>query len=65
MARRSTEHEENRYREELIELYSRQNKSIGEIGKILNLGESSIFQRLKRAGLSKSYKRYMYTIRIY
>ena len=46
MARRWTTAEENKYRNELLQLYVRQNKTIGEIGNLLHLSESSIYKRL-------------------
>ena len=48
MARRWTIKEENEKRKELASLYESQNKTIGEIGKILGFAESSIFDRLQR-----------------
>ena len=48
MPQRWTIKEENRKREELLDLYVNQNKAIGEIGKILSIGESTVFDRLKR-----------------
>lgn len=57
MARRWTIEEENEKRRELIELYERQNKTIGEIGKILGIAESSVFDRMKRLGISSRPER--------
>ena len=54
MARRWTTAEENKYREELYELYVRQNKTIGEIAEVLHLSESSVFKRLGRLKIPSS-----------
>ena len=51
MASRWTTAEENRYREELYELYVRQNKTIGEIGNLLGRHEKTIYDRLLRLGI--------------
>lgn len=51
MARRWTIKEENEKRKELIGFYVNQNKTIGEIGKILGLAEGSVFDRLKRLNI--------------
>jgi len=48
MARRWTNEEEKARREELVELYVNKNKTIGEIGKILGIAESTVFDRLRR-----------------
>lgn len=48
MARRWTVEEENFYREELLELYVRQNKTISEVGAILSISPKTAFDRLKR-----------------
>jgi DNA-binding transcriptional regulator WhiA len=52
MARRWTNEEENLYRKELIQLYILENKSIREVGVILDIKESTVFDRLKRLGIS-------------
>ncbi len=51
MARRWTTEEESEKRNELTELYINQNKAIGEIGKILGIAESSVFDRMKRLNI--------------
>lgn len=51
MARRWTIEEENKKRSELIDLYINQNKTIGEVGELLGIKESSVFDRLKRLNL--------------
>jgi DNA-binding transcriptional regulator WhiA len=49
MARRFTVEEENKYREELYELYVVQNRTISEIADILKLGSfQTVYDRLKR-----------------
>ncbi len=57
MANRWTPEEERTYRDELAELYIAQNKTIGEIGKILCLNPSSVYDRLKRLGIPSSPER--------
>lgn len=56
MARRWTIGEEKQYRKELQELYTRQNKTIREIGFILNVSEQGVFQRLRRLGIETKRK---------
>lgn len=51
MARKWTKEEESEKRKELIELYTRQNKTISEIGSFLGVGESTIFDRMKRLNI--------------
>lgn len=51
MARRWTTEEESLYRNELIELYVHQNKTIGEIGKTIGLGQGTVFKRMQRLGV--------------
>ncbi len=51
MARRWTTGEESNKYKELFQLYITENKSIGKIGKILNLKENSIYDRLLRLGI--------------
>jgi intein/homing endonuclease len=48
MPPRWTIEEENKKRRELIELYIHQNKTIGEISKILGIAEQTVFKRMKR-----------------
>lgn len=51
MACRWTKKEENEKREELRLLYIKENKSIGEISKILKVGESTVYDRMVRLGV--------------
>ncbi len=51
MARRWDKKEEKKYREELIDLYVKKNKALGEIALILGLAEQTVFQRLGRLGI--------------
>lgn len=51
MARRWTKDEEDMYRKELYSLYVTQNKSIGEIGKELNIPYQTVFDRMRRLGV--------------
>lgn len=51
MARRWTKQEETEKRKELSQLYEKENKTIGEIAKILKLKESSVYDRLIRLGI--------------
>ncbi len=51
MANRWTVLEENNFKKELFNLYIKKNKTIGQIGKILGIAESTVFQRLKRLGI--------------
>lgn len=51
MARRWTTKEENFYRDQLIELYVLQNKSIAEVGEALSLSYKTVFKRLMRLGI--------------
>lgn len=48
MARRWTKREENDKRKELVQLYVRQNKSIREIGSLLGIADTSVYDRLVR-----------------
>lgn len=48
MARRWTFKEEHEKRKELLRLYVRQNKTIGEISRILGVTESTVYDRLLR-----------------
>jgi len=51
MARRWTIKEEDEKREEIAELYVKQNKTIAEIGKILIISEKTVFKRMKRLNI--------------
>ena len=51
MPRRWNKIEEVSNRKELVQLYIKDNKTIGEVASILNLAESSIYQRLLRLGV--------------
>lgn len=51
MARRWTKDEEDTYRKELHSLYVTQNKSIGDIGKELNIPYQTVFDRMRRLGI--------------
>ncbi len=51
MARRWTLAEEQKYREQLEELYVRQNKTISEIGDLIGIHEKSVYDRLLRLGI--------------
>lgn len=51
MARRWTIEEEGEKLEELREFYINQNKTIGEVGRILGIAESTVFDRLKRLNI--------------
>jgi hypothetical protein len=48
MARRWNKKEEKKYRDELLDLYVKKNKSLGEIALILGIAEQTVFQRLCR-----------------
>lgn len=48
---RWTYKEERYYRKELLNLYIKKNLTITEVGKILNIGETSVFNRLRRLGI--------------
>lgn len=65
MARRWTREEEGEKRQELIRLYVEDNKTIGEIGQLLYLSESTIYDRLIRLGIPpiRSQKRNYNNIR--
>jgi|SRR3989344_263545 len=52
MARRWTSEEEGKKRKELVSLYIQQNKTIKEVGRILDIAESSVFDRMLRLGIS-------------
>jgi len=51
MARRWTPEEEDFYREQLLELYVRQNKTITETGIALGIPAGTIFDRMQRLGI--------------
>lgn len=57
MPLRWTIREENKKRKELHELYVKQNKAIGEIGKILKIAESTVFDRMIRLGIPSTPER--------
>ncbi len=48
MANRWTMEEESFYRKELLHLYTKQNKTIGEISALLGIAPQTVFQRLQR-----------------
>lgn len=52
MAKKWTLKEEKQKRNELVTLYKKKNKSIGEIAKVLNLGQSTVYDRLLRLGIT-------------
>ena len=52
MARRWTKEEEKIYRAELILLYVKENKSLKEIADVLGLAEQTVFQRMRRLGVT-------------
>lgn len=52
MAKRWTKTEEKDKRKELLKLYVKENKTISEISKILKTGESTIYDRIMRLGLT-------------
>lgn len=58
MPRRWTLSEEREKREELVELYVRQNKTIGEIRQILDLSSEAVHDRLVRLGIPTRPKRW-------
>ncbi len=51
MPRPWTNREKKIYFSELYKLYVIQNKTIGEIGKILDISEQTVFQRLRKLGI--------------
>jgi hypothetical protein len=51
MGKRWTKLEEDMKRAELTDFYLQQNKTIGEIAKILNLGQTTVYDRLVRLGI--------------
>lgn len=51
MARRWTPDEERIKRKELIKFYVRDNKTIGEIADVLNIGATAVYDRLIRLGI--------------
>lgn len=56
MARRWTVEEETYYRNQLLELYVKQNKTITEVGEILKLKDKTIFDRLHRLSIPTNRK---------
>ena len=52
MARRWTTEEEQFYRNQLLGLYVAQNLTIGEIGRVLGVAESTVFDRMQRLGVA-------------
>jgi DNA-binding transcriptional regulator WhiA len=54
MAARFTSEQEEKYRNEIVELYVRQNKTIFEIASMLNIAYQTVFQRMKRLGIPTS-----------
>lgn len=60
MARRWTIKEEKEKRKELYNLYVRENKTIKEIGRILKIAESSVFDRIKRLSISSTHQNKKY-----
>ena len=57
MAKRWTFEEESQKRSELSALYVEQNKTITEIGKILSIKESTVFDRMKRLQIPSTPER--------
>ncbi|OHA08673.1 MAG: hypothetical protein A3B37_01875 [Candidatus Sungbacteria bacterium RIFCSPLOWO2_01_FULL_59_16] len=57
MPRRWTPAEERSKSLELKRLYVRENKTIGEIGKLLGIAEQTVFQRLERLGIPTAPER--------
>lgn len=51
MPRRWTIEEENQKRKELVNLYVDQNKTIGEIGKVLGIAEQTVYDQIVRLGI--------------
>ena len=56
MARRWNTEEENFHRNQLLELYIRQNKTIGQISEMLSVDQSTVFDRLKRLDIATTPK---------
>ena len=54
MAKRWDKNEENKLRNELVKLYEVKNKTIEEISKILDIGQSTVFQRMNRLGIKSN-----------
>ncbi len=57
MARRWTTEEEKQYHGQLYRLYVIENKSIKEIAPLLGIGESSVFDRMKRLNIVSNPER--------
>ena len=51
MPRKWTKKEEDFYRKELFDLYTAQNKTIGEIGEILGIAYQTVFDRMHRLNI--------------
>ena len=68
MPKRWNKLEEICFRKELVRLYVKENKTIGDIALILGLGESGIYQRLLRLGIKptpfkkKTYRNINYNV---
>lgn len=54
MARAWSQKEIEFYYKELTELYVKQNKTIAEIGKILSIGEQTVYQRMQKLGIKST-----------
>ncbi|MBI2268686.1 MAG: hypothetical protein HYU80_04615 [Candidatus Blackburnbacteria bacterium] len=58
MAKRWTKQQEDEHRKELVDLYVKKNKAIGEIGKEIGLAETTIYDRLVRLRIpTQRYKK--------
>lgn len=68
MAKRWSNVQEKVKRRNLIQLYVKENKTIGEIANVLDLGESSVYKRLLRLGIKpipfkkKTYRNINYNV---
>src|SRR3989338_468152 len=56
MARRWTTEEDNFYRNQLLELYVKQNLTIAQVGAILGIKEKTVFDRLERLAIPTNRK---------
>jgi len=54
VAKRWDKNEENKLRNELVKLYEVKNKTIEEISKILDIGQSTVCQRMNRLGIKSN-----------
>lgn len=54
MPRKWTKIEEKYQKNILVELYLKQNKTIGQVGSILKISDKTVFKRLKRLGIKSS-----------